>query len=223
MPSGLSGSSTCRHPFVRPDGGFKAGGLSQDYRQAAEGHSLMTGHPTRSRFRIENVAEASLPEALRLAVQGEGIGALCFIPLSYQGRLLGKFMVYYDSPHSFTEGEIQLAQTIANQLAFGLERKKADEALREARDRLADQAAGLEHLVHDRTVQLTETNKQLQAFVYSIAHDLRAPLRHINGLVQLLPKKNAPHLDSASQRYLKTIAASACSLASCESGTTVMP
>ena len=181
-------------------------GLSQNYRQAVEGHSPWTPSTSDPQpVSIENVAEAPLPEALRLAVQAEGIGALCFIPLTFQGRLLGKFMVYYDSPHSFAEGEIQLGETIANQLAFGLERKKADEALREARDRLADQAAGLEHLVHDRTAQLTEINKQLQTFVYSIAHDLRAPLRGMQGFATMLLEEEGQALSMTGRDYAKRI------------------
>jgi two-component system CheB/CheR fusion protein len=186
---------------------FKAWrGISDRYRQAVEGHS-----PWRANTRdaqticIENLAEATVKKELRSAVEQEGIGALAFIPLTYQQRLLGKFMVYYDSPHKFTEQDLQLAQTIANQLAFGLERKKAQDALREAKDQLADQAKALEGMVNDRTAELSETNKQLEAFVYTIAHDLRAPLRSMQGFASLLVDKESQGLTPMGRDYADRI------------------
>lgn len=57
-----------------------------------------------------------------------------------------------------------------------------------------------------RTVELSETNIELETFAYSVAHDLRAPLRHISGYSQLLAQDYAPHLDAEGQRCLQKIA-----------------
>jgi PAS domain S-box-containing protein len=116
-------------------------GLSDAYRQATDGHSPWKPDQVNAApICMSDVASADLGESLKAVILSEGIQALAFIPLVSHGRLIGKFMVYYDAPHAFSPEETEVALTIARQLAFGIERKRADQEVRqgdEAQYRLA--------------------------------------------------------------------------------------
>jgi PAS domain S-box-containing protein len=113
-------------------------GLSDAYRRATNGHSPWTSAEKNARpITLNDIAMAGLSDVLRAAIQAEGIGALAFIPLISRGNLIGKFMVYYNIPHIFEEKDVELAQTIAHQLASHIERKRAEEELRQSKQRLS--------------------------------------------------------------------------------------
>jgi PAS domain S-box-containing protein len=89
------------------------------------------------------------------------------------------------------------------------ERKRVADALHEARDQLADQAAKLEELVAERTAKLQETVGELQAFSYSVSHDMRAPLRSMQGFAQILVDDYGGKLDERGVDLLQRIMRSA--------------
>jgi len=62
-----------------------------------------------------------------------------------------------------------------------------------------------EEVLLQRTAQLEAANKELEAFAYSISHDLRAPLRSIDGFSRILQDEYAPHLEAEAQRYLNIV------------------
>ena len=106
-------------------------GLSEAYRKIAEGHSpwkqdALDPQPV---LVPDVFADADLSH-LRTAFESEGIGSLGFIPLVHQGKLFGKFMVYFNTLHIFNEEEVQLIQTIARHVAFAIFRQQAENALR---------------------------------------------------------------------------------------------
>ncbi|HEY0456929.1 MAG TPA: PAS domain S-box protein [Verrucomicrobiae bacterium] len=85
------------------------------------------------------------------------------------------------------------------------EQKKNERELKEAQQRLAEINAELEQRVAERTQQLTETNEQLESFVYTIAHDLRAPLRSMQAFSTMLLDDYASKLDSDARNYANRI------------------
>ena len=86
---------------------------------------------------VEEVAAAGFEPWLEEIVRNEGIAALAFVPLVRRGRLLGKFMLYRNAPHAWSDREILLARTIANHLASVTERTRRSSDLHESREQLA--------------------------------------------------------------------------------------
>jgi PAS domain S-box-containing protein len=103
--------------------------LSDEYLRAVDGHSPWKPKDQAANpICIEDIEKAGdLSEELRRVVRAERIAALAFIPIFAGGKIVGKFMAYYDAPHAFAPREIDAGITIARQLGFGLERLRAEE------------------------------------------------------------------------------------------------
>jgi signal transduction histidine kinase len=79
-----------------------------------------------------------------------------------------------------------------------LDRKRAEEEVRLLN-------ASLEKRVQQRTAELVATNEELESFTYSVSHDLRAPLRHVDAYAQMLEEEFGPQLPPEAQNYAKKI------------------
>ena len=100
---------------------------------------------------------------------------------------------HLSTPKKYDENFV--IQIIAHDIT---ERKMADEELRKYHEQLED-------LVEDRTKQLQETNVELEAFAYSVSHDLRAPLRGMQGFAQILLQDYVTKLDAEGKECAQRI------------------
>jgi K+-sensing histidine kinase KdpD/ActR/RegA family two-component response regulator len=145
--------------------GFVASrGLSDNYRRRTTGHSPWSrtdGSPTQ--ICVEDVARSDVEEPLKEVILNEGIRALAFIPLLSQGTLLGKFMVYYDAPHAFSPSEMDLALTMARQLAFGIERKQGEAQRHQAAAALQESEAQHKRLTNRLKLLLGSTSALIRS------------------------------------------------------------
>lgn len=171
-------------------------GLSDGYRRGVEGHSPWRIDDTDARpIWIEDIENSDLSADLLQTIRSEAIRALVFVPIRYDRRLLGKFMVYFETPQNFSAAELRPLETIATQVAFGIERRRSGEAL--------------EHLINQRTASLREAIAQMEEFSYSVSHDLRAPIRAMQGYAQTVIEDYGNHLDATGREYLQRVVSSA--------------
>lgn len=137
--------------------------LSDRYRQNVDGHCpWKVDEVNAESLSYDAVPAPDLDAALNEALLTEGIGALLFVPLAQPDRLLGKFMVYYDTPHHFTDQELQLTQVIAQNLSAIICRLQVLEEMQATAEALQQTVNALNR-GEETIAQLAEFNQSIVA------------------------------------------------------------
>jgi signal transduction histidine kinase len=104
--------------------------------------------------------------------------------------------------HDYDETDVQQLTLLMEGMWRLIERQRAEQEIRRFN-------AELEQRIRERTADLEASNKELEAFSYSVSHDLRAPLRAINGFASMLVEDHAKQLDDEGRRKLATVSSEA--------------
>jgi PAS domain S-box-containing protein len=141
----------------------------------------------------------AFPKDARLAALGAEsfLGAPIF---TAAGVPVGLLAVLHDAPKELDEAARFLLAVYATRAGAELERIVADEEIRGLNARL-------ERRVAERTAEVSASNAELQAFAYSVSHDLRAPLRAIDGFARALSEDSSGKLDSVARGYIERVLA----------------
>jgi len=148
------------------------------------GYVISEGHPVS----VQDMSTETRFTPMPLLVERGVVSGLSVVVYGDHGAL-GVLGGHSRTGRHFTEDEADFLQTIANVVSAGVLRRRGEEE------------------IATRTTELANSNKELEAFSYSVSHDLRAPLRAIHGFSKILLEDYAQCLDDEGRRVLGIICA----------------
>jgi PAS domain S-box-containing protein len=162
------------------------------------GYTLLAQQPVV----VENLATETRFHGPPLLTEHGVVSGISTIIQGVEGQPFGVLGAHSTQVQHFSQNDIDFLQAVANLLATAIYRKHTEHQLQQLNQHL-------EQRVQERTQALEEVNHELEAFSYSVAHDLRAPLRAIQGFAQVIVEDYKDVLDTPGKDYIYRVAASA--------------
>ena len=190
----VNATNAHRDPALEADyAGYLAGvRLSKSTSSAVSAVVARTGEPKLVPEIDPAAVVAQSDEALRPLVARLNVHSFAVVPIRARGAIIGTLSMVRSGPgRGYTSDDLTLLQDMADRAGLAIETA-----------RLYDD---LERRVRLRTADLEIVNKELEAFSYSVSHDLRAPLRAIDGFSQALLADHAGQLDEDGRGYLERV------------------
>ena len=138
--------------------------------------------------------------------------SILMAPLTVGERIIGTISIQSYTLNAYDENHLSLLQGAAYQIAIAVENARLYEELRkelaerkQAEEQVRRLNAELEKRVLERTKQLQAANDEMAAFTYSVSHDLRAPLRALNGFATIVAEELGDNATESIQHYLQRI------------------
>lgn len=153
-------------------------------------------------YQGSNIETLPLSQPLMQAFQAEKLSCFLGFPLIAKGELIGALNLWGISITSLTTEQKAIAQEVATQLAIALQQYRLQQ-------QLLNYTSQLEQHVAERTAKLQDINAELESFSYTVSHDLRAPLRAMQGFANALQEDCAQQLGELGQKYSQRIVAAA--------------
>jgi signal transduction histidine kinase len=165
-------------------------------------------------------AAARSPEHLRL-LRSLGMRSALIVPMKVHGRVIGAIsFVLAETNRRYGAKDLLVAQDLADRAALAVEsarlyraaqseieeRRRTERELKESQDKFRQLYNTLEFRVAERTSDLQSALRELETFAYSVAHDLRGPLRAMAGFSQALLEDYGDALDVTGRDYARRIA-----------------
>jgi PAS domain S-box-containing protein len=166
----------------------------------------LSEHPLGARLLQHNLSIVSVDDdpalALPAYLQRVGVKSGLVVKVLGAEKPFGLLEMYSRQPRTFTADDQQFVRAVTHILSEFISRKQSEAALVELN-------ASLESRVEARTAELQAVNKELEAFAYSVSHDLRAPLRGIDGFSKALLEDYGEAFDDTASHYLERVRAGA--------------
>jgi signal transduction histidine kinase len=183
-----------------------AGGIPVELEKEFSECPFLAVAPVESREVVTLNSIAGRPEPEYSLFKRAGMSAAVVIPLSAKDRNLGLLCFASGTREWILPEESDLMKTIAQYLATALDRENTRQQLHKAKEQLSEHAQLLEKRVQERTSSLQETISELETFSYTIAHDLRAPVRGITGYCEVLLEDFGQELPAPARHVVEKIA-----------------